>query len=205
MMAPHNEYPGLPDRFSNSKYHHTVKQRDEGISELLRSKNVYLSPIEKGDSPILYKWINEREQVHNNAPFKPVHSNQHEAWLKDIQKRNDIVVFGIRLLETNHLIGTCQLHSIHPINQCAELQIRVGEPSERGKGYGTEAIHLLLKFAFMDLNLNRVYLHVFNSNTVAIRVYEKTGFKIEGKLRQATFVNGKFEDLLVMGFLREEY
>lgn len=166
---------------------------------------IKLTELHRDDSATLFQWINDRDQVLFNAPYKPVHESQHQAWFESILKRDDVVIFGIRLIETNELIGTCQLHSINPISRAAELQIRLGEVSERGKGYGTEAIQLLLQFGFKDLNLNRIYLHVFSANTPAIRLYEKSGFIREGLLRQAVYIDGHYEDVLLMGILRDEF
>ena len=68
-----------------------------------------------------------------------------------------------------------------------------------------EAVRLLLDFAFRDLNLHRVYLHVFDTNAAAIRIYEKVGFVREGVLRQAAHIDGRYVDVMVMSILREEY
>ncbi|MBM4447576.1 MAG: GNAT family N-acetyltransferase [Chloroflexi bacterium] len=170
-----------------------------------RSENVALTSLTVDDLPTLAAWINDREQVLFNAPYKPVHEGQHKAWFESMQNRNDIVIFGIRLLKSNKLIGTCQLHSIDHIHRSAELQIRLGEVAERGHGYGTEAVRLLLDFAFKDLNLNRVYLHVFATNAAALRTYEKVGFACEGLLRQAAYIDSRYVDVVVMGILQEEH
>ncbi|UVT16833.1 MAG: GNAT family N-acetyltransferase [Nitrospira sp.] len=153
----------------------------------------------------MFKWINHREEVLLNAPYKPVSETQHQTWFESIQQRSDLVVFGIRVRKNDKLIGSCQLHGIHPIHRTAELQIRVGDASARNSGNGTEAIHLLLNFAFKDLNLHRVHLHVFATNTMAIRAYEKVGFVREGMLRKAAHVDGTYVDIVLMALLREEY
>lgn len=173
--------------------------------QVLKSAHVALAPLTLADLPALFEWINNREQVLFNAPYKPVHENQHKEWFEAIQQRNDLVIFGIRLLETDKLIGSCQLHNINFVHRSAEFQIRVGDSTQRGQGYGTEAVRLLLDFAFKDLNLHRVYLHVFSANVAALRVYEKVGFVREGLLRKAAHINGATEDVVVMGILREEY
>ncbi len=172
---------------------------------MLRTTHITLSPLTMADLPKLAVWINEREQVLFNAPYKPIHENQHREWFETIQRRNDVVIFGIRLRETNALIGVCQLCHINYIHRNAELQIRIGETAQRGQGYGTEAVKLLLDFAFKDLNLHRVYLHVFSNNLAALRTYEKTGFVKEGLLRQAAHIDGRYLDVYVMGILREEW
>ncbi len=81
----------------------------------------------------------------------------------------------------------------------------MGEVSSRGQGYGTEAVELLLDFGFRDLNLHRIYLHVFSHNAAAIRVYEKSGFVREGLLRQTAYIDGEYRDVILMGIIREEY
>lgn len=152
----------------------------------------------------MFDWINDRAQVLFNAPYKPVSLAQHEDWFTAIQRRDDVVIFGIRLLESDKLIGSCQLHNINMVHRFAELQIRLGNVAERGKGLGTEALRLLLDFAFKDLNLHRVYLHVFGTNAAAIKMYEKVGFVREGVLSQAAYIDGEYLDVCVMGVLREE-
>jgi RimJ/RimL family protein N-acetyltransferase len=157
------------------------------------------------DAPQLYEWINDRDQVLFNAPYKPVSEPQHADWLASITTRPDTVIFGIRTAGDDTLVGSCQLHSISHIHRSAELQIRIGETAARGKGYGKNAVQLLLRFAFSDLNLHRVFVHVFADNNPAIRLYETTGFKREGALREAAFIDGKYVDVLVMGILQTEY
>src|SRR5215467_9254289 len=107
-------------------------------------QHVALVPLTAEDLPNLFRWINERDEILLNAPYRPVSERQHAAWFDDVQQRRDTFIFGIRLLSSGRLIGSCQLHSIHPVHRSAELQIRIGEPQERGRGYGTEAARLLL-------------------------------------------------------------
>ena len=172
---------------------------------MLKSEHVFLSPIGQADLPKFFDWINDRETVLFNAPYKPVHANQHQAWFDGLSSRSDIVMFGISLNDDGALIGSCQLHSINTTHRNAELQIRLGDVAERGRGYGTEACRLLVDYGFKDLNLHRIYLHVFASNDAAIRTYKKTGFAQEGVLRKAAHLDGEWVDVIVMGLLRNEY
>jgi RimJ/RimL family protein N-acetyltransferase len=172
---------------------------------MLKSENLALTPLRSGDLPALFEWINDRELVTLNGPYKPVSEAEHAAWFAAIQQRPDVVIFAIRLLKGDKLIGSCQLLNISQAHGAAELQIRLGDGAERSKGYGTEAVRLLLEFAFKDLRLRRVYLHVLKTNLAAIRVYEKVGFVTEGVLRKAAYIDGEAKDLLVMAVLEEEY
>lgn len=170
-----------------------------------RGTIINLGPLRESDSEILFNWINTKDIVVLSSVPKPVHHGSHQEWFHHIQRTDNCVIFAIRTNDTDSLIGTCQLHSIHPVARSAELQIRIGEVSHLSKGCGTEAVKLLLDYAFKDLNLERVYLHVFADNERAVRTYEKCGFQREGTLRKAAYVDGCHHDIIIMAVLREEW
>lgn len=101
-------------------------------------------------------------------------------------------------------LGQCNLVLIDQQSRKATLAI-VMPREHHGKGYGGEAIGLLLRFAFDQMNLNRVSLHVIEDNPRAIALYERCGFRLEGRLRQEQYQDGRYKDILVMGALRDEY
>lgn len=171
---------------------------------MLASEHIRLTPVLEQDLPTLFGWINDRDQVLFNAPYRPVTEAQHRAWFDDQVRSQSTVLFAIRVIDGDRLIGTTQLLHIHPVHRTTELQIRIGDPADRGRGLGTEAVRLLLDFAFRDLNLHRVGLHVLATNTGAIRVYEKCGFRREGLLREAAHIDGQAVDLVLLGVLRSE-
>lgn len=74
-----------------------------------------------------------------------------------------------------------------------------------GKGYGTEAIELVLDFVFEELKLNRLQLEVYSHNERGLRAYEKNGFKREGVLREALYYQGAFSDEIIMAIIRSDY
>jgi len=84
------------------------------------------------------------------------------------------------------------------------MGIVIGAVKDQNKGYGTEAIQLLQEFVFLQLNLNRLQFEVHDFNQMAIKCYQKCGFKEEGRIRQKHFGNGKYSDIIIMGILREE-
>lgn len=172
---------------------------------MLRGRHISLAPVRTTDLPRLFEWINDREQVVWNAPYRPVHETDHLAWFNAIQRRSDVVIFAIRLTKNDDLIGSCQLTDVDQVHRSASLQIRIGQVGERGHGHGTEAVELLLRHAFADLGLRRVQLQVFSSNEAALRSYGKVGFSREGVLRQAAYIDGTPVDVVVMGILREEF
>jgi ribosomal-protein-alanine N-acetyltransferase len=172
--------------------------------QMLTGRLIRLTALRAGDSETMWHWINERADVLPNAPYRPVGEGQHAAWFEAVQRDRDTVIFGIRPIDDDRLVGYCQLVNIHWVHRTGELSIRLGGEKDRGRGYGTEATRLLVDCGFKDLNLNRVEVHVFASNARAIRVYEKVGFVREGVLRGAAHINGECTDIVVMGILRRE-
>jgi RimJ/RimL family protein N-acetyltransferase len=166
---------------------------------------VELAPLRAADSELLFEWINDRELVVLNAPFRPVSRAEHDAWFEDIRSRDDVGIFGIRLPDDDRLVGSCQLHSIHPVNRSAELQIRIGACDAQDRGVGTAAVRLLLRHAFEKLDLHRVHLHVFATNERARHVYERAGFRVEGVLREAVCIEGAWVDVVLMAVLAHEF
>ncbi len=111
----------------------------------------------------------------------------------------------IALKENDQYIGSIGLHGIDWINRRAELGIVIGYEEYLDKGYGTEAIKLLLDFSFRQINLHRVRLRVHEYNQRGIQCYKNCGFKEEGRMRDEIFYQGKFWDMIFMGILEDEY
>jgi RimJ/RimL family protein N-acetyltransferase len=101
-------------------------------------------------------------------------------------------------------IGNCGLFHVEAENRSAELGIGIGESAYRSRGYGTDAVRAIVRFAFDEMNLNRVELGVFAYNERAIACYRKCGFVEEGRRRQARYARGAYYDVVVMGVLRGE-
>lgn len=114
--------------------------------------------------------------------------------------------FSIRALEDDRLLGDINFDVINSWgSRDAFVGIGIGSRADWGRGYGTDAMNVGLRFVFTELNLRRVTLTVFEYNPRAVRSYEKAGFKIEGRLRGALLKDGTRWDMLFMGILREEW
>jgi diamine N-acetyltransferase len=174
-------------------------------TDRLRGPSVELAALRDDDSPLLYEWINDRDLVTLSAPFREVARAEHDEWFELVRRRQDMRIFGIRLLDGDRLVGSCQLHSIDPVHGSAELQIRIGSGDARGRGVGTEATRLLLEYGFEQLDLHRIYLYVFESNDPARRLYARAGFRTEGLLIEAARIDDSWRDVLLLAILRSEY
>jgi RimJ/RimL family protein N-acetyltransferase len=113
--------------------------------------------------------------------------------------------FAIRTLAEDGLIGLIGLFANFQSHRDASMGIQIGERAYWGKGYGTDALRVLLRYAFAELNLYRVSLSVLEGNERAMRSYEKCGFRYEGCERQAWSYDGRRWDEIYMGLLREEW
>ncbi len=113
--------------------------------------------------------------------------------------------FAIHVKDADEPIGVISLMNISDANESAELSVIVGDPDDRHRGYGTEAIELLLRYGFEELGLNRVGLSAFDFNEEAISAYEKLGFVIEGRYRQAIKRNSGFHDAILMSIMKGEW
>lgn len=113
--------------------------------------------------------------------------------------------FSIRKLDDDALLGEIDLYVYNWPGRDAFVGLGIGEREFWGKGYGTDVMNVILRYAFTEINLKRVTLTVFEYNPRAIRSYEKAGFRHEGRVRQALHKEGRRWDMLFMGILREEW
>jgi RimJ/RimL family protein N-acetyltransferase len=130
-----------------------------------------------------------------------------QEWLeKDLDRASiDGYFFAIRTLESDVLIGFIGFFALLLNHGDAHVAIAIGERGSWNKGYGTDAMRIILHYAFNELNLRRVGLGVFEYNSRAIRSYEKAGFVHEGRMREAIHRDGKRFDFLFMGIFRDEW
>ncbi len=176
----------------------------------LKSEKLILEPVEAEELPKISKlianWVND--QVVTFYMFlgqKPQSSEQVAVELKkEIDGQNN-VIFLIRDIKTQKLIGYAGLYDIHLSAKKAELRILIGEKEFWGKGYGTEATELVTYYGFDRLNLNRISLGYVAENKGAGRAYEKAGYVYEGTFRQDIYRNSKYYDAIAMAILREDY
>ena len=172
---------------------------------MMEGECVVLRPMEAADADDVVRWRSDPSILGQMFADEPPTREGHLHWLETIQACGNRQEFIIIERAIGRSIGTIGLSDIDHKNLRAEYGILVGEADARGKGYAREASQLILRYAFGDLGLRRVYLCVFADNAAAIKLYEHLGFQIEGTLRQHEFKRGVFRDVVVMAILKDEW
>lgn len=163
----------------------------------------YLSPVSTEDAETYCKWLNDISISQYLSPEMRLTIEKERELLKTFS--NDNVMFAIVDKETDELIGNCSFMNHDKTSQNAEIGIFIGDKSKWGKGYGSEAMMLLLDYGFNVLNLYCIYLKVLEYNKRAIASYKKCGFREAGRLRGYRYFAGKRHDMLYMDILRDEF
>ena len=175
--------------------------------ELLRGKRVFLAALDESDLATASEWTKDSDylRLYDSRPAAPRTTAELGLELREAQRSQNDFLFGLRLREGDQLIGLVGLDGISWSHGTAFLFIGIGEARHRGQGYGREAMALLLRFAFDELNLHRLCLTVFSYNVGAIALYESLGFVREGVYREHLHRDGQRYDMILYGILRREW
>jgi UDP-4-amino-4,6-dideoxy-N-acetyl-beta-L-altrosamine N-acetyltransferase len=170
----------------------------------LTGERVYLRHITEQDTQDIIRWRNN-PKVRKNFIYRSLFTEQgHLKWMKDYIETGKAVQFIIALRSCNQSIGSVYLRDIDRVNNKAEFGIFIGEIEYIGKGYGTEALQLILNYGFKELFLNKIFLRVLANNTRAVKSYEKAGFVQEGYFKQEVLIDQVYADVIFMARLRNE-
>ncbi len=165
-------------------------------------ERLYLSPMNVEDVETYVKWMSDRKVTDNLGNTRSVCTLQGEKEYIESRKSSDYD-FSI-VLNDDTIIGNISLMDVNLVSRKATLGIFIGEESNRSKGYGTEAMKLLVDYGFNILGLHNIDLNVFDFNEQAIRAYEKVGFKEYGRRHESYYLDGKFHDEISMEIINEK-
>lgn len=184
----------MENNFENKKYLKT-----------LVGDNVYLSPISLDDVEKYAEMVNDIKVSVGLGYLSYTNIIDFESekeFLISVKKEK---MFAVRLLENDDLLGNIGFNSVDLLNRTAVIGIMLGNPNYQRKGYGIEAVKLILDYGFSFLNLRNISLSVFEYNEAAYNLYKKAGFKEVGRLRKAVEIMGKTYDVIIMDMLKEEF
>jgi RimJ/RimL family protein N-acetyltransferase len=179
-------------------------------TDMLKGNLTHLVAVDpKEIAEAMVRW-NRDSEYQRLAMIEP--ANQHSVkkfieWAEKSQEKDppEFYYFSIRKLGDDRLLGSCGLGGDFFPQGEAFVGIGIGERQDWNKGYGTDAMKVILRYAFEELNLRRVSLTVMENNRRGICSYEKAGFMVEGKLRRSILREGQRWNDVLMGILREEW
>ena len=186
-------------------------------TSLYEGRLIRLGPIDyEKDPAIESRWTHNAEYLRllDTAPARPISpaemKKKYEKLEKEIEESKDQFYFTIRLRsddpeQDDRLVGFARLYEIEWTHSVGLITLGIGAPDDRHKGYGSDALDLLLRYAFAELNLFRLSAQIPEYNPVALHLFQKAGFVEEVRCRQALNRDGRFWDLLHVGLLRDEW
>lgn len=175
---------------------------------ILQGKTITLRPLKAEDAKMMFSSLNDPNSEANRltGTQETFTFEQVQAFCEKIEKADDRVDYAIVSKENpNIVLGEVVLNDIDFVNGCAGFRIAIYDDKNFGKGYGSQATKLILKFGFETLNLHRIELEVYDFNPRAVHVYEKAGFVREGVRRDALLWNGKYQNAIFMGMLKSDF
>ena len=180
------------------------------IDDVYRGEKVRLVAIDpQKDAQRFASWGRDSEYARllDSDPVRIWSAGQAKEWIEKQQKADGFegIEFMIRTLDGDKTIGFVGLDGISWHNGNSWVGIGIGDRQNWGKGYGTDAMRIIARYAFEELGLHRLTLNVFAYNTRAIRAYEKNGYVVEGRAAEVIHREGKRWDMVYMGLLREDW
>lgn len=170
-----------------------------------RRAGIYLRLMTGEDTDRIVAWRNT-QAVRSRFVYRAAFTREgHEAWIRNMVETGKVVQMIICELGTDRPLGSVYIRDIDRTHNKAEYGIFIGEEDARDRGIGTAAARLMLRYAFREEGLHKVFLRVFADNLRAIRSYEKVGFRREAYLREDVCIDGEYQDMIFMGILENEF
>lgn len=193
------------------------------FTPLFEAQDIYLDAIDhEKDALVEAKWTHDLEYLRALSAdlARPLSAAQvkkkYEAIEKESEEHRNLFYFQIRHQphppsepqedsEAGRLLGFCRVYWVEWAHGSGSIQLGLGSPEDRRKGYGSQALRLLLRYVFDELNFHRVSAHIPGYNQAALELFQKQGFVEEVRRRQAIYRDGQRWDALHLGLLRAEW
>jgi RimJ/RimL family protein N-acetyltransferase len=182
-----------------------LARKNVSEQEFLVGRRVFLRPFSEDDLRYVQKWSNDSEIRRLTGEIAPMSRQEAEEFYKHLRADKDRVWFAVVLKRGNRVIGEVGLLRMFRPWRCTDMSIIIGEKNMWGKGYGTEAGRLLLKYAFERLKFHRVSIGVVGFNDRAIRFWKSLGFKKEGVQKDGYYCDNEFSDFVMMSILEDQF
>lgn len=174
------------------------------MNKEIKGKRIVLREQREEDAPFFAYWFNQPKVMFQCGFEKPTDEDEVKTCINVSHKSDDSVWFTITDLDGN-IIGETGLLRMFPAWHQTDLTLIIPDPKMQHKGYGTEAIRMMLDMAFSEYEMHRVSIGVVGLNTDALEFYKKIGFKQEGILEEAYYYNNEYSDFIMMRILSHEW
>jgi RimJ/RimL family protein N-acetyltransferase len=181
------------------------KTREAQERKSLIGERIFLRPFRREDLPYIQKWSNDAELRRLIGEVAPMSRADTEKWYRELLADKDRIWFAILLKKGDRMIGEAGLLRMFKPWRKTDMTIIIGEKDEWGKGYGTEAGHLLLHYAFRQLGFHRISIGVVGFNKRALKFWECLGFKKEGVQRDEYYYDNEYIDGIMMSILENDF
>ena len=171
---------------------------------MIAGEHVILRAFEREDAERCYRWMNDPNIVRTLKTRYPIAFQNEQEWLEGAMHASpNERHFAIERKDDRSHIGNASLHDIDWVSRTAWFGLFIGEPTAWNRGYGSDAISTVVRFAFDDMNLMKLRINVFDYNDRAKHVLEGRGFVQEGKLVRDFYREGTWHDIVILSIFRE--
>jgi RimJ/RimL family protein N-acetyltransferase len=175
------------------------------INMLIYGEKIVLRAVEKADNTMLLSLINDPDtEMMLGGSSWPVSESDQLKWFEHQEHSRDVLRCIVALQNDGRALGTIILSDIDQKNATGHIHIKMLKDGGRGRGYGTDAVKTMVRYAFEELRLNCIYANILAYNDASIKLFERCGFKKDGVLRQRVYKKGKFVDMLAYSILITE-
>ena len=174
------------------------------MNKVIRGKRIILREQREEDAPYFAYWFNQPQIMFQCGFEKATNEEEIKTYINNNHKSEDSDWYTITDLDGN-IIGETGLLRMFPAWHCTDFTIIIPDPEMQHKGYGTEAIRIMLDMAFHQYDMNRVAIGVVGQNSNALAFYNKIGFRQEGIQEQGYYYNNEYSDFIMMRILRSEW
>lgn len=172
---------------------------------LIYGEKIVLRAVEKADNTMLLSLINDPDtEMMLGGSSWPVSESDQLKWFEHQEHSRDVLRCIVALQNDGRALGTIILSDIDQKNATGHIHIKMLKDGGRGRGYGTDAVKAMVRYAFEELRLNCIYANILAYNDASIKLFERCGFKKDGVLRQRVYKKGKFVDMLAYSILITE-
>lgn len=175
---------------------------------MLKGNQLYLCALEREDLPYLMKWRNNREFRKHFREYRELNSDMQNSWYeKKVLGDPGTIMFAIRKIEDDELLGCCGLCYINWVHRNSDLSMYIGKDYAYidNLGYAEESCRLLFDYGFMELGLEKIWSELYEFDQKKIMLYQKLGMRIDGTLRKQYYYGGKWWDSKLLSILKDEW